>query len=128
MRLFVRLFACFMVTLLISCSTYQQMIHHASTLKACRLMCSDRLQQCAHTCQNNERNCTALANAEAAVHFNQYKHQRCVQGEIVALELQSYRDPLQCRKITCACRADYGVCTQSCKGKIHKRLQVVAPN
>lgn len=127
MRLFVRLFACTMLTLLVSCSTYQQAINHAQMLKTCKLACSERLHKCANTCRNNIQNCSALANAEAAVHFNQYKHERCIQGEIVALELQSYRDPLQCRKITCACKVDYGVCIQSCKGKIHKRLQVAAP-
>jgi hypothetical protein len=128
MRVLVRLFAFFMLTLLISCSTYEHMTQHARTVKACRLICSERLKQCTNTCRNNERNCTTLAQAEAAVHFNQYKHERCVEGEIVALQLQSYRDPLQCRKITCACQADYSVCVQSCTGTIHKRLQVVPPN
>lgn len=112
-------------TLLMSCSTYQQAIRHAEVVKACEATCSERLKTCSKTCLNHCQHCTTLANAEAAVHFNHYKHQQCVQGEIVALELQSYRDPLQCRKTTCACTADYGVCMQSCNGKIRKRLQVV---
>jgi hypothetical protein len=40
--------------------------------------------------------------------------------------LNSYRDPLQCRKVTCNCHADYQVCIQSCSGVIHKQLRVAS--
>lgn len=127
MRLFVRFFAFFMLPLLVSCATYQQTVSHMQAVKACQNNCAQRLQQCNQVCRNNCLNCSVIANATAAVHFNQYKHEQCVQGKIVALELQSFRDPLQCRKTTCACRADYDVCKQSCNGLIHKKLQVVNP-
>jgi len=125
MTILARLLMCFVLICLVSCHSYQHTVEQARVLKTCKLTCKSRLQQCQQACRNNCRNCTALANTEAAVHFNQYKRQQCVQGEIVALELKSYRDPLQCRKTTCECKADYGICVQSCQGKIRKRLQAV---
>lgn len=127
MQLLFRLFACILLLSCISCSTYQSIREHAAEIKSCKLSCIERLKTCANTCRNNCNNCTSLDNAAAAVHFNQYKRQQILQGQIVALELQSYKDPLQCRKTTCNCREDYGVCIQSCNGQIRKRLQVVAP-
>ncbi|MDP3560645.1 MAG: acyltransferase [Legionellaceae bacterium] len=126
-RVVVRLVACFMILSLTSCNTYKQYVQHEQTLKACKQVCSQRLQRCEHSCRNNCQNCRAVAMTEAALHFNQYKKQQCLQGEIVALQLQSFRDPLECRKVTCACTPDFDVCVQSCKGRIHKRLRGVAP-
>jgi hypothetical protein len=34
----------------------------------------------------------------------------------VSRDLNSYRDPLQCRKVTCDCLADNNVCKASCRG------------
>lgn len=119
-----RMGAVILLLLLTSCSSYVQ---HARALKACKWQCTVTKQRCNQSCKNNCQNCTALANAETAVHFNQYKRQQNIQGSIVALELQSFRDPLQCRKPTCDCTADFSVCLQSCQGKIRKRLKVVKP-
>ncbi len=121
---FARIGAVILLLLLTSCSTYVQ---HVKTLKACKWQCTVIKQRCEQVCKNNCQNCTAFSNAEAAVHFNQYKHQQNIQGSIVALELQSFRDPLQCRKPTCDCTTDFSVCLQSCQGKIRKHLKVVKP-
>ena len=119
-----RITAIIMILLLSGCSTY---VDHLREMKACRLKCSGIQKRCEHACRNNCQNCNVLSNTETAVHFNHYKHQQNIQGSIVALELQSFRDPLQCRKPTCDCKVDFGVCLQSCRGKIRKRLKVVQP-
>lgn len=56
--------------------------------------------------------------------YGRYVHEQEVQGGMVIQELKSYRDPLQCRKVSCNCMADYNVCVQGMSGIIHKRLQV----
>lgn len=124
MRFVARIGAIFLCVLLTACNTYVQ---HQRALNACKLNCKVAMHHCEQSCRNNCQNCTLLANSEAAVHFNQYKHQQQLQGSIVALELQSFKDPLQCRKSTCACSADFEMCAQACQGIIHKRLKVVPP-
>lgn len=119
-----RVVVVFVCVLLAGCHSYVQ---HQRTLKACQYRCQTTMQHCEQSCRNSCQNCTLLADTEAAVHFNQYKHQQQLQGSIVALELQSFRDPLQCRKTTCACTADFEMCAQACQGIIHKRLKVVPP-
>lgn len=128
MRWCARLIVIFFCTiLLVSCQSYEGYTQHRKELKSCQMHCKVMMQRCEESCRNSCENCTLLADAEAAVHFNQYKHQQQIQGSIVALELQSFRDPLQCRKTTCACRADFEMCTQACQGTIYKRLKVIPP-
>ena len=90
----------------------------------CKYTCQQKLNSCQKVCQNNTIHCITLANDHALKSYHSYKKQQCVQGKPVVRELQSYRDPLQCRKTTCDCNTDYRVCTQACTGLIHKRLQV----
>ncbi len=123
--LFFRLLVGFFIVLMTSCSTYQTFIVHAQNMKNCKLACEERLKQCSQVCRNSCQNCTKLSNAEAAVHFIQYKKQQNIQGQIVALEMKSFQDPLKCRKTTCDCKADFGLCIQSCRGIIRKNLRVV---
>lgn len=40
-------------------------------------------------------------------------------------ELNSYRDPLQCRKVTCDCLSDFAICKKGCTGVIPTKLQAV---
>lgn len=116
----IRIIFCLMVALLAGCIqstvTPQQL--------ACLQTCENQLADCMKVCQNSCANCGVSATKSAANDFKQFKHQQCVQGAMVARELQSYRDPLQCRKTTCNCQADHKICLQSCTGIIHKRLQV----
>lgn len=94
---------------------------------ACTSMCAKRLASCDAACKNNSQCCAASLATTTAKNYTKYKHQQCVQGVMIARDLQSYRDPLQCRKMTCDCKADYRVCVQSCTGLVHKRLQVEPP-
>lgn len=91
---------------------------------ACQLSCKTKLNQCRQTCQNNCIRCGDRANQIMRKGYHQYTREECVRGGMITRQLQSYRDPLQCRKPTCNCQADYRVCTQSCTGVIKKRLQV----
>ncbi|MDF1757759.1 MAG: hypothetical protein P1U74_05635 [Legionellaceae bacterium] len=109
-----------------SCSIYQHYVDHEKQQKTCRLKCAETRDECGRTCINSCRNCKALSYIQASQRFKRYKSQQNVQGEIVNLELQSFKDPLQCRKTTCSCPDDYRVCLQSCQGKIHKGLRVAA--
>ena len=91
---------------------------------ACKMVCQQRMNVCNQVCDNDCRQCGTCSNRAALEHYNRYRHQQLVGGAEIARELQSYRDPLQCRKITCECMADYKICVQACSGVIKKRLQV----
>lgn len=102
------------------CASHKDM-HEAAI---CKYTCREKFKLCQKACQNNIPRCIACENKQALRSYLHYKKQQCVQGKPVIRELQSYRDPLQCRKTTCDCNTDYRVCAQACTGLIHKRLQV----
>lgn len=116
----------FALMIMSSCSLYQQYHDKIVAKQACYAACKSHLSQCSHTCDQYVTLCNAKAYAIAAVHFNHYRHQQCVKGELVTLELNSFRDPLACLKMTCDCKQDYRMCAQSCEGSIYKRLQAVS--
>jgi hypothetical protein len=100
-------------------------VHHNTVgVAACKLSCQSRLNICNQTCDNSCLQCAAKANHSTQRSYQRYVNEQCVRGGYRVRQLQSYRDPLQCRKITCECMADYQVCLQSCTGIIRKRLQV----
>lgn len=92
--------------------------------RACINQCALKKQACAEHCQYSCKNCEKYEHNNMTKRYKKYIHEQNVQGKRVALQLQSFRDPLQCRKISCDCPADYRVCVGQCKGKIRKRLQV----
>lgn len=91
----------------------------------CKASCDKRLNACTKLCRNNCPQCLAAASQSTARTYAHYVHEQYVKGGFIALQLNSFRDPLQCRKTTCNCRADYQICMQSCGGVISKRLQHV---
>jgi len=111
------------VMVLVGCTTYNHVVEQAHTLHVCRLACAQQIKVCGDVCHNDDRDCEISAKNSTTKHYCEYKHEQYVKGGVVARELKSYRDPLQCRKITCDCWADYRVCMESCTGTIHKRLQ-----
>jgi hypothetical protein len=113
------------IIMLVSCTRYYDAVFPTKEMTACKISCREAKLHCNKVCYDNCTQCRRGADARAIRHYDLYKHQQRTQGEIIALELKSYRDPLQCRKTTCDCSADYQVCIQSCAGKIRKRLQVV---
>ena len=124
MHSIVRIILCLGLMALVACAGNNLSIKQANDLATCKMDCQHRLKICSKICHNNCGDCAKAVNCHVVRHYHQYKNEQCVQGGIIARELNSYRDPLQCRKLTCDCSADYSVCTQSCSGLIHKRLQV----
>ena len=90
----------------------------------CLERCEERLKNCSGLCHNNCHECSNKNHSATAQHYYRWVHEQVVQGGMVSRELNSYRDPLQCRKTTCNCQADYTVCNAACSGNIRKRLQV----
>ncbi|MFC3907712.1 acyltransferase [Legionella dresdenensis] len=109
---------------LISCNQPLLVGAARTEFKQCQASCQKKAEACHKTCRNSCALCTIHANRKAAVNYSEYVHERTVKGEVIARQLQSYRDPLQCRKTTCSCPADYQVCMQSCGGVVHKSLMV----
>lgn len=99
--------------------------HSTAEQVACKMTCKQRLDRCISLCQDCCGKCSLRSTAAATGSYNQYKREQCVQGKSIVRQLQSFRDPLKCRKTTCECSADYDVCMQSSSGVIHKQLQVV---
>lgn len=89
----------------------------------CKMSCDQRKAACSKTCRNNCAQCSTAANNRRVVQYNHYVHEQRVKGKNIALQLNSFRDPLQCRKVTCNCAADYQICLQSCGGVIQKTLK-----
>ena len=100
-------------------------IHYPPETQSCRVSCVNRYQACQLSCHNSCKPCALSAAVQAERSFKRYVHEHYVEGKRVVRELKSYRDPLQCRKFTCDCVADYHVCREACGGIIHKQLQVV---
>lgn len=86
--------------------------------------CAKQLADCRLLCEDNCQNCINKSINSAVKSYNRYVQEQKTQGGMVIQQLKSYRDPLQCRKISCSCMADYNVCLQGRSGIIHKRLQV----
>lgn len=97
-------------------------VHYISP--SCRAVCDQRVDTCHLTCRNSCPQCNAFANQRAAKYFTEFEREKIIEGKTVTRELKSYRDPLQCRKTTCNCQADYQICMQGCGGVIYKSLQV----
>lgn len=124
MSFFTRLMLCCMIALITSCASYERLMTHSHERAVCKASCQQRQMACNKTCENNCPNCCLIANQRAARDYQHYKKRQKIQGYGVVRQLNSYRDPLQCRKTTCECPTDYRTCIQTCTGKIPKRLQV----
>ncbi|CDZ79143.1 hypothetical protein BN59_03461 [Legionella massiliensis] len=118
-NLTIRIVICCCFFLLASCLHRPVPANTAS----CIASCESRLAACTKVCRNNCGQCSAAAGQTAARNYGYYEHEKMEQGKIIALQLNSFRDPLQCRKVTCNCQADYAICRQSCGGAITKRLE-----
>ena len=97
---------------------------HAQQQRACINQCGIEKSKCLEHCQYSCKHCEKYESTKMAARYKKYIHEQNIQGKRVALQLQSFRDPLQCRKASCDCQADYRVCVGQCRGKIRKQLQV----
>jgi len=120
MNSILRLLLCCLFICLSGCAT-----QHMQQVKQCKAVCLQKFNECRSTCTNNCPNCSASSSHTSSTNYAKYVHQERIMGGIVARELNSYRDPLQCRKVSCNCSADLSTCAQNCTGIIQKRLEAV---
>jgi len=120
-----RIVCCIILLSLVGCGTMQKNALKGQPLQQCMMTCMQHFDFCKNNCVDNCPNCSATSSYRSAVNFTKYVNERKVEGKNVTRELNSYRDPLQCRKVTCSCITDLATCKQSCTGVIHKRLQAV---
>jgi hypothetical protein len=111
---------------LLGCGGYHQSVVKQEQVGQCNGICMQRYDLCRDNCVDNCHNCTVKAHMRSRHDYLKYLREHAIEGKIVARELNSYRDPLQCRKVTCQCVADLDVCRQSCTGIIRKQLKAVS--
>ncbi len=111
------------ILLLFGCSKHDDASSTKSKANACKYRCNVLHDKCKSLCDDGCEQCLKQSFAANNRHYAQFIHQQIIQGGLVARELKSYRDPLQCLKTTCNCHADYYLCLDACTGSIHKRLQ-----
>ncbi len=122
---FLRFLCCVLLLGLYGC-------HAKNTLRAqefaqCNSICIQHLDFCKQNCTDNCSTCSQKSLYSSTMNYKKYVNEQKIEGQRVMRELNSYRDPLQCRKVTCNCQADFLACKQSCTRVIPKRLQAV-PN
>lgn len=106
-----------------ACSEHRVIRETNIEFENCSQGCEIKQEKCQESCRNNCVQCSAHANQTSKLSYRQYQREQVIRGGTIARQLKSYRDPLQCRKTTCNCKADYQVCIQACGGKIHKELR-----
>ena len=111
------------LVMMAACTVQTNTIQTRSAIQSCTASCEQRAAQCNRTCRNNCQQCQAHVAQMTAKDYSRYVHEQSVKGGFIARNFNSYRDPLQCRKVTCNCRADYQICVQSCGGVVKKQLQ-----
>ncbi len=85
---------------------------------SCEQSCLNTALTCNEVCQNSCQICQHKSKERARQFDARYAWVQRAKGQIVARELNSFRDPLACSKVTCDCAADYRTCKQLCRGII----------
>jgi hypothetical protein len=122
---FFRLLFCMVLIGLVSCATDEKIQVNPQSLTLCKMTCSQHLESCSQNCTNNCPRCSAESSYTSTKNYLKYVHEKQVEGGYIARGLKSYRDPLQCRKVSCNCISDFLACKQNCVGVIQKRLRPV---
>lgn len=123
---FLRVICCIVLIALSGCASHQKVsVINPKSVEQCMMTCMQHHDYCKQNCVNNCPNCSAAASETAAVNLFKYVHEKQVEGGYITRGLNSYRDPLQCRKVSCNCVADLFTCKQGCTGVIQKRLRSV---
>ena len=125
MNSFLRLFCCIIMVGISGCQGLKQYALKLQVEEQCKVVCVQHFEYCKQNCIDNCPNCSIASQRKAAKNFKKYTYERKVEGKMVMRELNSYRDPLQCRKVTCDCLADFEICKEGCTGVIKKKLQVI---
>lgn len=88
-------------------------------VKQCILRCEQRLDNCLKKCHDHCENCIRKSNLTTENSYDRYINEQKIQGAGVIRQLNSYRDPLKCRKLTCNCKLDYKLCSNLCYSPQH---------
>lgn len=116
---------CIFLLSLFGCATDEKIQVNPQSLTLCKMTCVQHLEFCQKNCTNNCPTCSADSSYTSKSNHLKYVHEKQVQGGFNTRGLNSYRDPLQCRKVTCNCTSDFITCNQGCVGVIKKRLRSV---
>lgn len=114
----------FVLLFTLSCASNHKDAEKAEAKRVCERTCEQKQNACLRVCDDSCKECEQREAKRTARVYKTYIHEQHQQGKRVALQLQSFRDPLQCRKSSCDCPADYRVCMSACAGQIYKSLQV----
>ncbi|OJW11971.1 MAG: acyltransferase [Legionella sp. 39-23] len=125
MNSFLRVMCCIMILGLSGCQGLKQNMLKAQAVERCNMTCMQHFDFCRQNCINNCPNCSYKTQLATEKNFSKYVHERRVEGKKVMRELNSYRDPLKCRKVTCDCLSDLATCKKGCAGVIPKKLHAV---
>lgn len=121
------LLCCLLMTGLAGCMSHsiqdKNTVKSAVNIDACIKTCLKRFDSCKVDCSDSCHHCRIKSNKTSRKNYRKYVHEECVKGGFIARDLNSYRDPLQCKKVSCNCRADLDGCIQSCDGVIRKQLK-----
>ena len=120
----VRIMSCFAAITLVACTSHNLSVKQVRPFADCKIDCQQGFKTCSQVCHNNCQECSLSAKRQVIKKYKHYMREQSVQGGSIVRELKSFRDPLQCRKMTCNCNADYNTCIQSCAGLIHKHLKI----
>lgn len=110
-------FLIFCLVVLSSCLSMHDM--DKQLFKKCIQQCQKKMHNCLMICQNNCENCVNSSNVTTENSYTRYINEQKIQGIGVIRQLNSYRDPLQCRKHTCNCNLDYKFCSNLCYSPQH---------
>lgn len=97
----------------------------------CDRQCLHEALLCQKTCLKSCATCQSKAQRRAEADDVAYVVTQKKQGLRVARELDSFRDPLVCQKVTCDCSQDYHTCRKRCRGQRDNHAQskhCCAPN
>lgn len=123
MKALIRLFGCIMMLGLVACTLMKHPLSKTQNVAQCKQACYERFKSCSKVCEASCPKCLKGSCLTAAKNYRNYVHEKIIQGDIIAREMKSYRDPLQCLKTTCNCTSDAYTCVEGCTGVIQKRLQ-----
>jgi hypothetical protein len=102
------------------CATQEKTALNSQTLNQCKMICVQHLEFCQKNCKNNCPTCSSDSNYSSRLNYCKYVHEEQVQGGYITRGLNSYRDPLQCLKVSCNCPSDFITCNQYCTSVIQK--------
>ncbi|MCX7117118.1 MAG: hypothetical protein NTW94_04290 [Legionellales bacterium] len=118
MNIIFRIIFSFVALSMVACTSPKVSVQRANDRVFCLATCQQKLQHCLKACSNNTAACHRASCQQSRHDYQQYVHEQCVAGGFIVRELNSYHDPLQCRKMTCDCGADYHTCADFCDGTI----------